>query len=306
MFIRSYGWIKTFYNSPMEQDSISSVNDLIKKDAIQSSAFSSFHYSLSESGVSDSIRSESSAYTEELSKDTLRHTGKQIPFNLEKVDGVFALLLFCFLLFAHIYNGGYTFLKENISLLLSPGKNFREQKQVTSRELVYSYFLLFQAVVLIAVCIYIGLMATDAQAGNADSPFLTILLFILVIGLFFGIKDFSYRFIGYMFEGQSVMAMWRRLSIVALEILGMLYFLPTMLLVYFNQFHTEIFIFMLILFLIVQIILFYQIIVFFINQKFNFLYLIAYLCTFEIIPYVFLILGLGYLYRLDVFNTLWL
>ena len=66
----------------------------------------------------------------------------------------------------------------------------------------------------------------------------------------------------------------------------------------------EILILILILFLIVQITLFYQIIVFFIGQKFNFLYLIAYLCTFEILPYVYLAIGLIQLYRTDVFNTL--
>src|SRR5690606_2489510 len=108
------------------------------------------------------------------------------------------------------------------------------------------------------------------------------------------------------FDEQKRMGVWRRTYIIGIEILGMLYFIPTLLLIYSNYYHLQIIIFMLILFLIVQLILFYQIIVFFIREKFNFLYLIAYLCTFEILPYIFLMIGLVYLYRIDVFNTLWL
>ena len=245
-------------------------------------------------------------YTEKENKiDESRHFGTELPFSMENTDGIFILLLFCFLFFAHIYNGGISFLKENISLLFLSEKEKRIHKQTTAKEIMYGYFLVFQAVILISVCIYDVFVEYDSSEVVLK-PFLTIITFILLIGLFLGVKDVLYKLIGYIFDQQKLMRIWRRASVAGVEILGVLYFIPTLLLIYSNYYHFEILVFMLLLFLIVQITLFYQIIIFFVNQKFNFLYLIAYLCTFEILPYIFLSTGLIYLYRTDIFNTLWL
>ena len=246
-------------------------------------------------------------YTEKSTgKEKAGHDGIHIPFHIEQADGVFGLLLVCFLFFAHIYNGGIAFLKENVSLLFSSEKGQKIHRQTTVREYLYSYFLIFQTIVLISICIYNIFIEFDARSEAVQRPFISILSYIVLIGLFLGIKDVLYLMLGYIFDEQKRMGVWRRTYIIGIEILGMLYFIPTLLLIYSNYYHLQIIIFMLILFLIVQLILFYQIIVFFIREKFNFLYLIAYLCTFEILPYIFLMIGLVYLYRIDVFNTLWL
>lgn len=246
-------------------------------------------------------------YTEKSTgKEKAGHDGIYIPFHIEQADGVFGLLLVCFLFFAHIYNGGIAFLKENVSLLFSSEKGQKIHRQTTVREYLYSYFLIFQTIVLISICIYNIFIEFDARSEAVQRPFISILSYIVLIGLFLGIKDVLYLMLGYIFDEQKRMGVWRRTYIIGIEILGMLYFIPTLLLIYSNYYHLQIIIFMLILFLIVQLILFYQIIVFFIREKFNFLYLIAYLCTFEILPYIFLMIGLVYLYRIDVFNTLWL
>jgi len=240
------------------------------------------------------------AYTAQESKaDASRHYGKALPFNMEQTDGIFVLLLLCFLFFAHIYNGGISFLRENTALLFSSDKGKLIHKQTTTKEILYSYFLLFQAVVLISICLY-DVFVEYTAAESLPNPFFTIVAFILLIGLFLGVKDVVYKIIGYIFDQQKLMNTWRRVSVVSFEVLGVLYFIPTLLLIYSNFYHSEILLFMLVLFLIVQITLFYQIIIFFVNQKFNFLYLIAYLCTFEILPYIFLSTGLIYLYRTDV------
>lgn len=236
-----------------------------------------------------------------------RHTGVNVPFTMEQADSVFGLLLICFLFFAHIYNGGVDFLKENISLLLSSEKSHRSYKQTTSREILYSYFLIFQAVVLISICMYDVFMEYEPMPdGYIHRPLVTIFLFILVIGLFLGLKSIMYSLLAYIFDEDAIVSVWRRTHVISLEVLGILYFVPTLFLVYAGYYQIQIIIFMLVLFLIVQLLLFYQIIIFFIREKFNFLYWIAYLCTFEIIPYIFLYLGLRYLYRFDVFNILWL
>ncbi|MDR1883318.1 MAG: DUF4271 domain-containing protein [Prevotella sp.] len=243
---------------------------------------------------------------EDGQKDRNGHDGLRLPFNMEQTDGVFGLLLLCFLFFSHIYNGGVTFLKENISLLFSSEKSKKIHHQTTAREYLYNYFLVFQTVVLASICVYDIFIEFDSRSGADRKPFLSILSYMALIGLFLGIKDVAYMMLGYIFDEQKRMKVWRRTCIIGIEILGMFYFIPALLLVYANYYHLQIIIFMLILFLIVQLILFYQIIVFFIREKFNFLYLIAYLCAVEILPYIFLMIGLVYLYRIDVFNTLWL
>lgn len=233
-----------------------------------------------------------------------RHEGIKLPFAIEHSDSVFIILLFCFIFFAHIYHGGFSFLKDQISFLFSSGKNDRMHGQTTVKEVLYGYFLLFQAIVLISVCAYDVFLELDLDTYNTNSALVTITSFILLIALFFGVKDFIYMLLGIVFDMDKMVNSWRRIYIMAMEVLGMLYFIPTLFLIYANYYHFQIVVFMLILFLIVHAILFYQIISFFIREKFNFLYLIAYLCTFEILPYIFLIMGLVYLYRIDVFNIL--
>jgi hypothetical protein len=284
------------------KDSISYINSIVAdslaaQDSLPQTNFSPFAGEMAKTLTT---------YTEKDNKtDPSRHFGNKLPFSMESTDGIFVLLLLCFLFFAHIYNGGISFLKENLSLLFLSEREKRIHKQTTIKEILYGYFLAFQAIVLTAICVY------DVFVGYNSSevvytPFLTVVSFILAISLFYGIKDFTYKIIGYIFDQQKLMRTWRRISIVGIEILGILYFIPTLLLIYSNYYHIEILVFMLLVFFVVQITLFYQIIVFFVNQKFNFLYLIAYLCTFEILPYIFLSTGLIYLYRTDIFNTLWL
>ncbi|WP_255498604.1 DUF4271 domain-containing protein [Dysgonomonas sp. ZJ709] len=234
------------------------------------------------------------------------HEGSLLPFALEQTDGVFGLLLLCFLFFAHLYNGGFNFLKENIRLIFSSEKSYRVHRQTTVKEIFYSYFLIFQAIVLVSICLYDVFMEYSPLGRESQTPFITIASFIVLISLFLQLKIHLYKFMGYVFDAKSLALSWIRTYIVVFELLGILFFLPTLVLIYSEYWHFFVIGFMLILFLISQIILFYRIIIYFISEKFNFLYLIAYLCTIEILPYVFLALGLVYLYRFDVLNVLWL
>lgn len=252
---------------------------------------------MEDSGISDSIPRN----TTNIEVADVGHDGIVLPFSIEQADGVFALLLLCFLFFTHVYNGGITFFKENIGLLFSYEKNRRQHWQITMKEVIYSYFLMFQAIVLMSIAAYAILLEYEPNSQGGSRPLVTILSFMALFALFFVLKDLFFRFLGYAFEAGRSLGMWRKIQVTAVEILGILYFIPTLLLVYTDVYHFQIAIFIVILFLIVQIILFYQVILFFIREKLNFLYLIAYLCAFEILPYIFLAIGLVYLYRIDVF-----
>lgn len=223
------------------------------------------------------------------------------PMRLDRSDGVFALLVICFLLLAHVYNGGLAFFKENITLVFSATKSESLETQNTSRDTVFSFFLVFLAVLLISISVYEGLDRFYPLLEVDKRPFVTIGSFVLLILSFVVAKMMINRFIGYVFDFGKHVEAWNRAYLVLFSILGLLCFFPTLMLVYSSYWHSIIIGFVLVLFLIVQVILFLKVIVFFIGQKFNLLYLIAYLCTIEILPYIFLGIGLVHLYNTDIF-----
>lgn len=255
-------------------------------------------------GRADSIAGSDTYLVEDTVATVQLHDGVRIPFTIEQADGIFGLLLLSFLFFAHIYNGGFSFLKENLGLLFSFDKGQRLYSQTTAKEVIYSYFLIFQSVVLVSVCAYDIFIDYYPAENGMQNPLLVILMFMIVISLFIGAKNLLYRIVGYIFDEEKQIAIWRRTHTTLIEVLGILYFIPTLFLLYANVYSLGIIIFMFILFVLVQITLFYQIIIFFIREKFNFLYWIAYLCTFEILPYIFMAKGLKYLYRIDVLNII--
>ena len=236
--------------------------------------------------------------------DPNRHEGTKLAFSLEQTDGVFGLILLCFVFFAHSYNGGIEFMKENFSLIFSANKGKRLQRETTFKENFVTAFLVLQTFILGAICLYNFFVESKLPTISTLSPFVSILSFVTAIGIFMLLKMYFYKLLGYIFDMKDVADIWIQTNIVIAQILGILYFIPTLLLVYADIWHPQIVIFMLILFLIAQIILFYRIIVFFIREKFSFLFLIAYLCTAEILPYIFLAAGLAQLYQKDIFSII--
>lgn len=255
--------------------------------------------------IADTLISDTLSLAENIPVKTFsmegHKAGLQHPVKLDRSDGVFALLVISFLLLAHVYNGGLTFFKENITLVFSATKTESLETQTTSKETVYSFFLVFLAVLLISISVYEGLDRFYPLLEGDKRPFVTIGLFVLLILLFVVAKMMINRFIGYVFDFGKQVDAWNRSYLVLFSILGLLCFLPTLMLVYSSYWHSIIIGFVLVLFLIVQIILLLKVIVFFIGQKFNLLYLIAYLCTIEILPYIFLGIGLVHLYNTDIF-----
>lgn len=230
----------------------------------------------------------------------MRYEGIPLPFNMEQTDSVFVLLLFCFMFFAHIYSGGFSFLKENLMLVYSSERSIRLGKENTIKEAWYNYFLVFQAIVLASVSLFDIFMEYIPSNRQHITPLITIASFILLISVCFVLKILFYKLLGYIFNMQSLASGWNSTYIIVFEILGILYFIPTLLLIYSDFWHKFIIGFMLILFLISQIILLGRIVFFFFKEKFNFLFLIAYLCSVEIMPLLFLYAGLVYIYRIDI------
>lgn len=242
--------------------------------------------------------------TERLQQNS-GHEGVNKVFTLEQDDGVLALLVLCFLLFTRIFKGGFTFFKENACLLFSTRESLNLFSETTVTEFWFNFILIFQTILLSSVVLFDTFLESDEYKLPQHS-FYTIILFMLTIFVFLLFKYLLYKVLGYLFDLHDQMKIWLRSCTIVLSMLGIIAFVPTLMIVYSQNFHDYLLIFFLILFIISQLILFYRIIAFFLQEDVNFFFLIAYLCGVEIVPYIILYQVLVYLYKVDLIGLLWL
>lgn len=233
------------------------------------------------------------------------HTGVTKVFSLEQDDGVFALLLICFLFFSRIYSGSFSFFRENIRILFSNRDDIRLFSETTITDFWFNFILVFQSVLLSSIILFDIFLESD-QYTKPFHSFWTIVLFMVVISLFLGGKYLFYWIIGYLFNVRHKIHIWLRAYLFVTEMMGIIAFIPVLLLVYSQNYHSFLVIFFIVLFVISRLILFYKVITFFLQENINLLFLIAYLCSVEIIPYILLSQILIFLYKIDITNLLWL
>jgi len=231
------------------------------------------------------------------------YAGVKRNLSLEQIDGIFALLLFCFLSFTYIYKVGINFFTENVRFVFKPRKEASFFNDTTVAEYWYHILLVLQTIVLSSIVLFA--VFYEKESGFMPSKsFFTILLFILTISLFEAIKYVIYRFTGFLFNMREHIKIWNRSYMIITELLGLISFIPVLLLVYSNYYHHIIIGFLIIVFIISRLIIFYKIISFFFQENVNLLFLITYLCTVEIIPYILLYRVLSYMYRIDIIPLL--
>ena len=243
--------------------------------------------------------------TTERSQLNNGHAGVNKVFTLEQDDGVLALLVLCFLLFTRIFKGGFAFFRENSRLLFSTRENLNLFSETTVTEFWFNFILVFQTILLSAIVLFDTFLESDEYKLPQHS-FYTIILFMLTIFVFLLFKYLLYKILGNLFDVQNQVKIWLRSCTIVLSMMGIIAFVPTLMMVYSQSFHNYLLIFFLILFIISQLILFYRIIAFFLQENVNFFFLIAYLCGVEIIPYILLYQVLIYLYKVDLIGLLWL
>lgn len=243
--------------------------------------------------------------TTELIQLNKGHEGVSKVFTLEQDDGVLALLVLCFLLFTRIFKGGFTFFKENSRLVFSTRENLNLFSETTVTEFWFNFILIFQTILLSAIILFDTFLESNEYKLPQHS-FYTIILFMFTIFVFLLLKYLLYKILGYLFDIQDRVKIWLRSCTIVLSMMGIIAFVPTLMMVYSQSFHNYLLIFFLILFILSQLILFYRIITFFLQENVNFFFLIAYLCGVEIIPYIILYQVLIYLYKVDLIGLLWL
>lgn len=230
------------------------------------------------------------------------YDGDSLPYSLAKSDGIFVFFFLCFLLFTYMYKENFFSLKENIVQLFSLRKRPVNYGEITTKEVGFSYLLVIQTFILMSIGLYDAFIEY-IPSGNSYPPLLVIASFVGLMLLFIGIKYVWYKIFGYIFDLRKSLRDLMQANLNIFEMLGIIFFIPMLLLIYLEYWHLYIICFMLLLFLISQIIFFIKIVLYFVKEKFSFLFLIAYHCTVEIIPYLLLGVGLIYLYKTHLFNV---
>lgn len=232
------------------------------------------------------------------------YSGNQIPSMLKHHDSIFLSLLLCFVLICKIIQRGYRFFFEGFRLLTT----FREKKdlfnEITIKEFWGNLFLILLPSFLVSLLAYQYLQNSDDVLRQSSHIWLTLTGFILIIAGFLSLKYLFYLLIGYTFDIRDFVHQYLRAYLILLELLGILIFVPTLVYLYAGAYQQVVLIIVAILFLIIRLILFSRLIAFFFNKKVNFLFGIIYLCSVEIIPYIFIIMGFAYLYKENIFCIL--
>lgn len=230
--------------------------------------------------------------------------GEPIPHILKHQDSVFLSLLLCFFLISKIIQRGHSFFFEGVRVLFT----FREKRdvfnEITLKEFWGNLFLLLLPAFLMALLGYQYLQSTDDVLRPPGHTWMTIGGFTLLIAVFLFAKYMFYLLLGYTFDEKDFIQKYLRAYLILVELFGILVFIPVLVFLYASAGLEIALITVFALFLITRIILFSRIIVFFFNKKVNFLFGIAYLCSVEIVPYLFLVLGFVFIYKEDFFCIL--
>lgn len=230
--------------------------------------------------------------------------GNSIRPVLKHQDGIFLILLLSFFLIGKMIQRGHSYFVKGLRLLAT----FREKRddfsEITIKEFWGNLFLIILPAFLVSLLSYQYLQNGDDTIHPPGHIWCTIIGFTLVISLFVLFKYLFYSLIGYTFDVKEEMTSYLRVYFALNELFGILIFIPTLIFLYFGTYPQTILLIVIILYLITRVILFLRLIFFFLSKKINFLFGIVYLCSVEISPYVFLILGFIFFYKEDFFCVL--
>lgn len=184
--------------------------------------------------------------------------------------------------------------------------SFKENKEennkvVTINELALKYILILGSFFIFSIAIYQSFILYFDNKGLSNNwSIYTLCIFWLIIILFSLIKFIIYKAYSYIFSLKKEINDWTKLLIDKLNLIGILCFIP-ILFIFFTPINNIILILIMgVLFIYGQIYIFGNLMFLFIEKKYDFLYLIMYLCTIEFLPYVFLIYWLAQIFKLQV------
>ncbi|NDW09164.1 DUF4271 domain-containing protein [Dysgonomonas sp. 520] len=235
------------------------------------------------------------------------YPGIKRPFSFEKVDGFLTIFLVCLVCFAIKFRSGFTLFKgNNLSHLLQGRSESHLYSETTTSEMWSNIFLFLQTMFMVSIVMFVFFSDNDKSLGSdiLEDSIPIIFLFAGALSLFFFAKYLLYNFIGYAFNCRNAIGNFIHLYVGVIFVLGIFLFIPALFLIYSAQYHVFVLIVALILFVLQRLLIFYHIITFFLQQNVNILFLIVYLCSVEILPYILLYQGLNYIYEQDIISRI--
>ena len=235
----------------------------------------------------------------QTSQTSIRYDGINLPYSVKNSGSISLLLFICLFISITAYSKGRDYINYLFQNLFSnTDKESIFIDSSTTNEYQIRFSLLLQTTIILAIMYYLFIEANCQLLITSErDTFIHILLFVLIIFIFWGIKWLMNSVLGFIFFEKEKVYLWQNNYFSALSLYGIA-FLPLLILVInasskqMIEISKSIFIFFLILGFIIII---YKGIRFFLTKLRSFLYFMLYLCALEIIPYIGLYMGLKYI-----------
>lgn len=198
----------------------------------------------------------------------------------------FLLFLFCLIAISIIYNREGSTIATNFRSIFSfrrlPVSNVKEQ--VTTSEVWSEFYLIFQTVLVFSIVVVTYLQDANLLIQSFRSYALTFAGVFLTIAVFIGLKYILYRVIASFFLSNDIKD-WISRYFRLFEILGLIVFIPTILMVYLPEYRSFLFIAVAVVFVVSRIVVIIETFNIFVKNKVGTFYFFSYLCGTEIAPY---------------------
>lgn len=230
------------------------------------------------------------------------YKGEAIPHELHNSSGVLLLFFIAFILFSFSFRKGMEIMSSNKLAFFDDASFVR--KQLTMTEVFKSNALVGVGIFSLSIVIFETIDDVFQATSSLNVTFPIILLIMLTLFLFIGLKLSMNRLLGWMFNVESMANVWNELFLMSFRLFSVLIFIPTLVLVFTHAFHQVIIFSIYTLLALLLLVHSARIIFYFVRQNYDYLYMFMYFCAMEIIPYIFLAFSLVFVYEINIFNSI--
>ena len=236
----------------------------------------------------------------EYTKNTITSEAPEFNPKTEKIsespkffDSVFIIFLACFIIISRILSS-----KARMFLSL-PEELFRlkERKSIfnesVGNELYVKLLLIIQTIVILSIFLYLVFVNNkNSESANVSEFYESIGKFCLLFIVFLLYKWISYHIVGAIFFQKEALSQWLSNFLSLIYLLGIMIFIPVLLMFYVEWMYSFCYFFIIFCFLIIILIVIYRAYVLFFHNIRHLHYLFLYLCAQEIAPLLVLYQGL--------------
>jgi hypothetical protein len=218
---------------------------------------------------------------------SIGHEGMSMPFSLWVNSVFFLLFVASFVIFSLVFRKEGLALIGNFRQILSIRKHQTAgfKRQVTTTEVWGEFFLVLQAILVIAILIYTFLWGQGIVIHSVKGNALFFSALLLIPAVMILLKLLMYRTIGAFFM-QYDMRRWTNRYYRLVGLMGILLFLPVLLYVFIPELRNSVQMLFLFIFIMSRLVIVLGLLDIFVKNKVGGFYFFIYLCGTEIAPYI--------------------